>query len=140
MPIDMNITDHGLGVVVTGTGAVSEEEYLQFYRGVLAQGEGMINTFKYSLNDWSGVTSVSLSSAAIQEIANLTKMIMLPPVQTLTAVVAPADLTFGLSRMWQSFAEGPSMDIRVWRQRADAESWLAEHLWERFGLSSLTFR
>ena len=41
-----------------------------------------------------------------------------------SAVVCPHDLTFGIGRMFESFAEADGRRVRVFREVEDAKSWL----------------
>ena len=42
------------------------------------------------------------------------------------AVLAPSDLEFGLSRIYQAYSEDSPVEVRVWRDYDEAWSWLLE--------------
>lgn len=45
--------------------------------------------------------------------------------RTCVAVLARTDLLFGMMRMYEMYGEGQGIHVRVFRERADAERWLA---------------
>ncbi len=45
-----------------------------------------------------------------------------------TAVAGPDDLSFGISRMWQSIVSGPNVHTGVFRSACDAERWIKNTL------------
>lgn len=40
------------------------------------------------------------------------------------AVVAPRDVDYGLTRMFQAYMDGPPFDLKIFRDRSAAEAWL----------------
>jgi hypothetical protein len=73
-----------------------------------------------SLADLSRVTSIDIDPAGVASIA-------LAPVFGATnrrAIVAPTDLAFGMARMFATYADQASQDVRVFREMALAEAWL----------------
>ena len=42
------------------------------------------------------------------------------------AVYSPHDLSFGLARMYEAMADESIQEVRVYRERGEAEAWLAE--------------
>ena len=41
------------------------------------------------------------------------------------AVIAPRDLLFGMARMYEMLRDDSPVEVRVFRERDEAESWLA---------------
>lgn len=41
-----------------------------------------------------------------------------------TAILAPADISFGVSRMYEAIGERPDLDLRVFREEEAALDWL----------------
>lgn len=64
MPIEIKDSDNGLVVIFTGSRIVAENEYLDIYKQHLTQERDQFRTYKYSLNDWTAVTEVAVSSGA----------------------------------------------------------------------------
>lgn len=73
-----------------------------------------------SLADLSRVTSIDIDPAGVASVA-------LAPLfgpTTRRAIVAPSDLAFGMARMFATYADQASQDVRVFREMALAEAWL----------------
>lgn len=49
------------------------------------------------------------------------------------AVIAPQDVFFGLSRVWQSIAEEIGWDIQILRDRLRTEAWIRIQVLNKFG-------
>jgi hypothetical protein len=54
--------------------------------------------------------------------------------ELVTAVVAPYDVGFGMSPMWEMLTEGPGWFTRAFRTRPEAEAWLREEVRRKFGM------
>ena len=139
MPIKLQILDHGAGLLIEGSGHVNEAEYLHFFRTHLSSGAIASQTQKYSLTDWSQVTEAKISNAAIQEVAALSREVLIQNPQIVMAFVAHDDLLFGLTRMFELSTSQPDSLMRVFHQRSEAESWVRAEVKARFGAEDLTF-
>ena len=139
MPIEVADTDNGLGVIVTGEGVVTDEDYLPLYRAHLSQDREKYSKYRYGLHDWSAVTDARVSNKAINEVAELCKEAALINPYPVSALVAPGDLTFGLSRMWENLATDTRWEIIVLRSRAEAEDWIRQRLDQKYQISDLAF-
>jgi hypothetical protein len=67
-------------------------------------------------------SGVELTSAQLKEIADYSKIKFSAP--SSVAIVAPKDLAFGLSRMYEIYREQPQIALKVFRTREDALAWL----------------
>jgi hypothetical protein len=76
------------------------------------------------LDDMSGVTSWTVSSAGIHSLAKLALSVRAHAYGARTALYAPTDLSFGLSRMFQAFVEGSPDQYAVFRDYAAACEWV----------------
>jgi hypothetical protein len=139
MPIDINDSDNGLGVVVIGSGILTDNEYLATYIEHLSQGEDKYQKYKYGLHDWTAVTSVEISNDAIAQIAYRCMDAAKINPDLVTAHVADKDITFGLSRMWELMSAETQWDIMVFRDREKAEAWIRQKIKEKARISDLTF-
>jgi hypothetical protein len=138
MPVEKKSTDNGLGVIVIGSGAVTEAEYLEFYKRELSQG-AFAADYRYTINDYSEVTSISIASSAVREIAGYSKKAAEINPDCITAIVADKDVIFGLARMWQLHVGDLQQEIMVFRNRDDAEAWIRQEVKEKFQIDGLTF-
>ena len=139
MPIEIKDSDNGLGVVITGRGIVTEDEYLELFKEHLAQAGDQFKKYRYSLNDWTEVSAVEVTSDAIAQIAELCKQAAKINPDPVVAHVAARDITFGLARMWENLAYETKWEIMIFRQREDAEEWIRQIVKEKYGIIGLTF-
>jgi hypothetical protein len=73
-----------------------------------------------SLADLSGVTSIAIDPTGVASVARAP---LFGPA-TRRAIVAPTDLAFGMARMFATYADQASQDVRVFRDMALATDWL----------------
>jgi hypothetical protein len=139
MPVERKRTDDGLGVIIIGSGAVTEAEYLDFYTKELSVGAEVSEYPRYGLNDFSEVTSVTIASSAVSTIASYSKKAAEANPDCITAIVADKDVIFGLARMWELMSSDAPMEIMVFRDRAEAEEWIRQEAKARFQIDGLTF-
>ena len=138
MPIEMKDADNGLGVIITGHGAVTENEYVSVFTKHLTQDREKFKNYRYSLLDWTAVTEVGVSTKAIDHVAQLcSEAIKLNP-DPVVAHVADQKLTFGLSRMWEMLVGEPRWETMVFRAREESEVWIKQRIMEKYGLKNLT--
>ena len=71
---------------------------------------------------WDFSTGIDLPNQQLKEIAHYVRKKLDYPARV--AVVAPADLTFGLMRMYEVYREDKGLEFRVFREEASALTWL----------------
>lgn len=76
------------------------------------------------LGDLREVNRLTADTAAIAAAASL--QVFAPG--TRRALIAPTDITFGLARMFASYAEDVGQLVRVFREAEDAQAWIAADL------------
>ena len=140
MPVETRETDNGLGLIIIGSGDVTEAEYLGFYTRALTQGALGSRTYRYSINDYTAVTSIDISTGAVEEIARYSKKAAEMDPDRVTAIVASKDIIFGLARMWELMSGDVQTGVMVFRNREDAEEWIRQEVKDRFQIDTLTFR
>lgn len=128
MPIDRTYFEEQALIVTTATGLVTNEDFLEnsnLQMAVLAES----SHYRFILADWSQVEKIDTSVAAIQTSARqLASAIKINPRNGFFAIVAFADITYGLARMWQAWAEEIDWEIQLFRTREEAEHWLNEKM------------
>jgi hypothetical protein len=77
------------------------------------------------LIDLRGATS-HLTREETQELADLVKSDPRSVSRTRRALLVGSDLSFGMYRMFESFAAGGAIDYRVFRDEPGARAWLEE--------------
>jgi hypothetical protein len=139
MPIDIKDTDNGLGIIFSGSRIITENEYLDIYKKHLTQDRDKFQKYAYSLNDWTAVAEVEVSSGAIAQIADLCKNAATINPDLVVTHSSNQAITYGLSRMWEILADETKWEIMVFRNREDAEDWIRQKVKEKHGISNLTF-
>jgi hypothetical protein len=117
--------DGGRGIIRFWTGVVATRELTD---ATVADYEGREHwpQVEYFISDFTGVTDLSASPAEIRELssAEIRSAPFIP--NLIMAVVAPSDLTYGMARMWQVFAQKTGWSLGVFRTRPEADAWVQE--------------
>lgn len=140
MSIQITDLDGGIGVLIVGQGIVTDEEYVQAFTKHLTQDAEKFKKYRYSLSDYTAVDKALISSEAIQKIAKLSLKASAINPQLIIATASRQDLIYGLSRMSQLLTDRAGWLHSIFRKREEAESWLKEIAYQKFGLVDLTFR
>ena len=122
MPIRM-IIDKTSGLIrTTATGRVTGEELVAYYHRLRSHPD-----FRSNLNeifDLTEVTAADVVAADVRRLSGVTEEFTRRGVTVKVAIIAPRDLEFGLARMYEMLQNQSKNDVRVFRDRADAEGWI----------------
>ncbi len=123
MPFTMTTSrEHNLRII-TQLGRVSDIEFLQFYRTLFDVPD--FDSAMDVLVDLRDADSSERGVAALREVAGLVKREFdKGEAETRIAVVAPQQLSFGLARMHEAFAEPGAWEFSVFRTMDRALDWL----------------
>jgi hypothetical protein len=125
MPIEFYVDHERRTVFAKGRGVLTNDELVNYQQQVWSRPE--VAGFD-ELMDMSVVKEIGgLSTAGVQELADLSAAMDRTDVATRFAVVAPDDLAFGLARMYGAYRETSphsTKQVAVFRTRADALRWL----------------
>ena len=122
-------------------------EYTSDGTGVLHRGEGIVTgadliaaaaehhrleerarKLRYGVVDFTDATEIQISATEAQLIAEEDKITAALSPLAIVAVIAPQDHVFGMSRMWETFAEATGWSTRVFRGRDEALAWLRKQV------------
>jgi hypothetical protein len=124
VPFSTEYLNDGRGVQFAGSGVLTAQEILEAKTGLLRSPE-RLKGLHYTLIDMSDVTELHVTRYDVLEFVAADMQIALTvPRRMAVAIVAPGDLAFGVSRMWEAFAEVTHWCTHVFRSRAEAEPWL----------------
>jgi hypothetical protein len=137
MAIEIRDVRDGLGVMITATGFLSEEEYLDSLRQHLTQDREKFKRYRYSLSDFSDLTGFEIRTSAVRTVADLCRSAARVNPDMVVAVVAAQDAAFGLSRMWEALSDEGAWEIHVFRKREEAREWIAQHVKKRWNITDL---
>jgi len=97
-------------------GRVTSDELLDFYR--MAMKCARLKRPRSGIADMSGITSFEASSQTVRELAAMTPII--PDMDLLRVIVAPASDVFGMARMFESHGEATRPNLHVVRSCKEA--------------------
>lgn len=116
--------DDGHGVLHTGSGIVTGRELITASEQDLqAMRDGL--PLRYGLIDFTGITRFEAGSDEIRSVARLSVSMAKIIGTAHVAIIAPHDVAFGMSRMWEAYAHAADWHTYVFRHRPEAEAWLA---------------
>lgn len=123
MPIQTTI-DCSKGLIQTrASGRVTGKDLIGYYKGLRAHPD-----FRSNLNeifDASQVDDIDVTAADIRHLSSVTQAFTSVGVSIKVAIVAPGDLEFGMSRMYEMLQAQSINALKVFRERALAEEWIA---------------
>ena len=122
MSINLKFTDDKQGIYVTLEGKVTLEDFK--VGASEAYSEENIHTQNYQIIDFTNCSSFDLSSSDMQEIAIIDKEASKVNPDIKIAIIAPTDVAFGMSRVYEAYADETGFDIMVFRNSEDVEAWL----------------
>ena len=139
MPVEIKDLDDGVGVIITGWGILTEEEWIDSLAKHLTQDKDKFKKYRYSLSDYTAVTETKISNNAINVIATYCEDASEVNPKPVVVIVADQDILFGLSRMWELLVDSTDWETMVFRNRDDAEAWISEKVKEKYGIDDLKF-
>ncbi|MDJ0847261.1 MAG: hypothetical protein QNK04_02660 [Myxococcota bacterium] len=130
MGIEVRLTADGIGAVYRSFGLLTGQDLLDA-DARLREEIRRNPEIRYLLVDHSEVPAEKIESEAIHRVAADASKALELVREGVVAVVAPNEILFGLSRMWEILVEQPRLTTRVTRTRAEALAWLEEELGRR---------
>jgi hypothetical protein len=104
------------------SGEVSEAELVDTARKLAA--DPSIPPGHRELVDLSRIQNTDVTSAALRRVAHIYTESDKRPEDSRVAIVAPGDLYYGLSRMYEAFRRSSPVEIRVFRELGEARAFL----------------
>jgi len=126
MPVRVEYTKDEMGVVLYHEGVVTGEELYISISSVFQ--DSRYPRMKYWIGDRSDCTQFLPDYEWQKKIVGLNSKESSRNPGMLLALVSPKDLTFGMSRMFQTISEGDLFKTEVFRDRDSAEKWIKEEL------------
>ena len=120
MPYDLRIEEDLLELRFHGT---IESEDLQKSFDEVEEIEAVREITPDRFSDLSASDTARWSFFVIEELARRRRAAQLKN-KVKSAIYAPTDLQFGYSRMFQMLNDNPQIEVAVFRDLADAETWL----------------
>jgi len=109
------------GVIAYHSGVIDGSEVLQVNREIISHENS--SHFQFQIMDLMEVVKFDVSAEDMQSLAKMDRM-MEKECQQYACVVAPTDFEFGMTRIWNTLAEGEFFESVVVRSREEAVTWL----------------
>ncbi|HET6472896.1 MAG TPA: hypothetical protein VFG38_13705 [Pseudomonadales bacterium] len=122
MPIRMIIDKTTSLIRTTASGRVTGDDLVAYYHRLRSHPD-----FRSDLSeifDLTDVTEADVGADDVRRLSSVTEEFTRRGVTVKVAIVAPRDLEFGLSRMYEMLQSQSKNDVRVFRDRAEAEAWI----------------
>ena len=138
MPIEIKLTDAGVGLVQIAAGTLSGAQILSTVEERF-DSDSSVARYKYCLLDYSETEIINISTEEIITAASIYALAAKINPDIVVAIVASEDIIYGLARMWESYAKDIPWEKMVFRKRDEAEKWIRETAKSKFNLD-VTFR
>jgi hypothetical protein len=124
MPVTWHVDESGL-LHVSGTGTVTDAEYLEAHKGFMAATADQVGP-RRTLGDWTGVTAMQLTARGIQSSVEISGQEAHRVVtRHRIALVATSPAVYGMCRMWQTMMSESGVECVVLASREEALAWLS---------------
>lgn len=124
MPVEINIIDNGMGIEFISSGVVTGKEIIEANRKIYNQEH--LERLKYKIVDRSDCTDYQVTSHDIEVIADQDMMASEINKDITVLLVAPTELQFGMTRMWQTLSDESGFESIIFKDRPSANKYLKE--------------
>ena len=132
MPVHLVSIAQDLGLAFSAYGRATGQDFVRANEQAMKMSLG---ERVFAVVDHSGADELDYDGNAVKRIVEQDKQLMkVVRPGFLVAVIAPNNLEFGLSRMWQQMAEMTGWEIMVVRSRAEADRWVRAAATRKFGV------
>ncbi|MBU4317604.1 MAG: hypothetical protein KKF30_10045 [Proteobacteria bacterium] len=129
MPYQIEYIEPEGGLIVSWMGKINGDEVIQSYHERFSPLE-RLKKLRYIITDYTDMTDFELAPEDIKTIAGITNHAAQENRHVYAAAIMPTDISFGLARMFQFYADDDTTgwETLVTRTRKEAEDWLRENL------------
>ena len=122
MPMSITYLGDG-GIIARGEGVVAGSE-IKEVNDIIYESPEKSKKILYQICDLTNVSDISISTSEIEDLSIQDKKASEFNPNMFIALVGKKDLIFGLSRMWEAFANNSPFDSMVFRKMEDAQEWI----------------
>ena len=126
MTIKINCIDDGKGIEIIASGCVTGDEIIEAHQEIYSTDN--LKRQRYQIIDRTECSEYKVSTEDIERIAVIDKAASKSNPNIVIAIIAPSDLQFGMSRVWEVYVEESKFKTKVFRNRITAEIWLKEQI------------
>jgi len=127
MPALLELTQDGRGYIMKCSGILTFSDIFDIKQKIDASPHDISNT-SFWLVDLRDVKEIRLESSDVHQIVHMDRKLAQKMPHAAVAIVAPNDVAFGVSRMWEILAEDIGWPTGVFRKIQDAELWVNARL------------
>jgi hypothetical protein len=136
MPYTASYVDDGKGVYKEGTGIVTGFEILSSaLHESLNKARPQV---RYGLVDFSQATDFKVTTQDVRRLVEVNRKLAAATPGELVAVVAPAELSYAMARLWHTLSDDIGWKSNVFRHRSEAVAWLKKEIQASDGSRDLT--
>lgn len=122
MPVQVRVDETRGLVELVFAGELTDAEFKETANRYLLE---PFAALPLGLFDLSDVTVMDVSAESVRDVARRVALHVDPRLEEgKLAIVAPRDLLFGMARMYEMLRNDSPVEVRVFREREEAESWL----------------
>ena len=118
--------DEGIGIECTILGDATLDKILKAAEEVYS--EEYITKQKYQIIDFTECTSFQLSSHDMRAIVEVDLETSKSNPDIIIAIIAPQDIAFGMSRVYEAYADETGFRIKVFRDKEESQLWIQNQL------------
>ncbi|MBN2038987.1 MAG: hypothetical protein JW864_03035 [Spirochaetes bacterium] len=139
MPVKHKNIKDDTGIIITGSGPVTDEEFISEMKKILTMDRERLKKYRFSIIDWTKISKPEISIKAIELVGKYCESAAIANPDLIVATVADKDIMYGFSRIGHTLMNKTGWEDRIFRSRKDAENWIKERLREKYGIDGLTF-
>lgn len=124
MPIKINFLQNGAGIEFVSSGIVTGEEIVAANRKIYNREN--LGRLKYKVIDRTNCTEYRVTAEDIAQIAEQDRQAAQINADLTIVLIAPTDLQYGMTRMWQAYIDDIGFTSKVFSIRSEANAYLAE--------------
>ncbi|MDY6951215.1 MAG: hypothetical protein SWE60_06870 [Thermodesulfobacteriota bacterium] len=121
MPISIRIVDDKF-VVVNCEGKVGLVDFTEANEYIYSELDPSLSRFQ--IVNFTDVAEIDASAEDVRKVAGQDKAAAETLGLVAIAIVAPKDLAFGISRMWEAYSDAPGVKASVFKDYGSAEEWI----------------
>lgn len=127
MPYEIRYSENPNGVTTYFTGVLTDQEIIKSCEDRIAS-EEKIRDLHFIKDDLLDVTEFRVSSETIQTCASFALKAAEINMRLVHVAIVPTDLVYGMARMWQAYSDGTNWNQNIFKDRKEAEKWLAANI------------
>ena len=132
MPVEIRLLNHGLGMLQLQSGIVLESEERE-YRRRFCEDYTVFDKIRFNIIDSTCVEKTLISNQYAVESAKYCEDLSKRKPDNIVAIICHDDVSFGMARMWISYADSLGWTTNAFREVEAAYDWTKKAYQEVYG-------